>query len=511
MISTKTRHIAQSNRFAYTPTPPHHFDDALTQLSATRKRILRLREKVDIALQKAGIQNNIDKIQESLAVLSDDNGHAVLPYPISPIDLVLIWGAPQANLIKKISFSGIDINFHPDDFEISAKRFIDFFETECPDGLLKTRDLSEKIEKILGRKIDSLTNFKDSCLYQFIFDTTTATPLDNFTAQCLHHDFGYFPCAHFDGDRDTYGLVYDFYKRSFYTSIYMYSDVDAVYHSPLAALIDKLTDDSRYNTPCDEEFDLSDLSDAKLIRLFSRRERKMSGHNYYVDISDYISRLEKYTIAHFISAYLDANPTARRTIPQRERRRYNTGFFVPVAEEDKLREQYQGHYLFNRIFPITPIPLEKFGGSNHDDIDRFVVFVYELAYRSNGFNLPQSISDLNKILGPCANQNLAWSYCCNNLYAIAANMEKTGASLQDHVLKEINNTINELHSFALKMALGGNDGYAFIAATLLWNSHAGKNYRKLVLELLESLQNPTCPEFIKTMVKLPHLPDKYDR
>jgi hypothetical protein len=165
-------------------------------LTDIRSRLLGLREPIELALQSRDVPNNIDAIENALAALDEKNGRVALPMPISGLDLLLIWGAPQAKWIRSIVFKGLETKFNLDDFKIPSERFSSLYGVECPDGFLKTYDLVAKIDKFLGKGAElGFISFEQYGLSSYLFAENEPPANALILHKHGHHELNYVRCG----------------------------------------------------------------------------------------------------------------------------------------------------------------------------------------------------------------------------------------------------------------------------------------------------------------------------
>ncbi len=205
----------------------------LRYLAEVRSRLMGLREAIDTALQCKGLPNNIDAIQNALTKIDSKNGRLELPHLITPLDLVLIWGNPQAQWITGISLEGLEMKFNPADFKKQSERFFNLYETDCPAGFLKTHDLFLKINNFIRNQsvVDSIS-FYDFGLSCHLFQRNDPPPNALILHKYMDHELNYVPYAAYGSDAVTYGLMYDYYRRAFVTTVYHGDGGVSPYNNP---------------------------------------------------------------------------------------------------------------------------------------------------------------------------------------------------------------------------------------------------------------------------------------
>lgn len=502
-MSATTRSVSsmKSNRILLKPKIPRKGSRLLPYLADVRPRLLGLRESIDTALQSRGVPNNIDAIQNSLATLDDGNGILELPSPISRLDLLLIWGAPQAKWITSVVFKGLEIKFNPDDFKIPSERFYNLYGADCPDGFLKTYDLFAKIDKFLGSDLElGYISFSNYGLSAYLFGENDPPPNALILHKHGHHELNYVPYAAYGSDAVTYGLLYDYHRRTFFTTAYHGDGGVSPYDNPLEPFIRKFTGIWEYGSFNGLVGYYDAMDDAELINHLT-----IAGEFGY-EYDELLDQLKLHTVACFISAYFVENPTVKHTIPVNDKGRYKS--FFGVREREELQPQFPSSYLFSKTLPVTPIALDRFGGNDHIVIDDFVEFADCVAklhgdvHQKNRFNGIFSDDYYQELRELSIKKSLPLMLECDDLKAYLIKTRKFKKKDRADLFAMLDDVIGKINSFAMEMVRNGADGYGFVAAIIFWEHCQGGELSKMSLKLLDSLSESACPPFIKKTAAL---------
>lgn len=499
--STMIPNIAGKDRIKLEPEIPPEGKRLLQYLNSVMPRLLELRKSFEKALKGRKLPNNIDAIQKALSALDDNNGRLELPSPISRLDLLLIWGDPQARLIRSIVFSGLEIKFFPDDFKIPSARFFNLYDTECPEGFLKTFDLFEKIEKFLGNDLElGYISFSHYGLSSYLFNDNDPPQNALILHKHGHHELNYVPYAEYGSDAVTYGLMYDYYRKAFSTTVYHGDGCINPYDNPLEPFIEKFTEIWKYWSFNGLAGYYDDMEDAELINHLTVPGK----HGYKYD--GLLDQLKLHTVACFLGAYFEENATAKHTIPANDRSRYKN--FFRGKELEELQQQFPSSYIFRKTLPVTPIALDKFGGGDYAAIDDFVEFAESVAklhgdiHKKNPYREMFSEDNYDELRESFIEKPIPLMLECDDLrkYVIKTPIykKKDRAAL----FKLLDSTIEKIYSFAMEMTLKGNEGYGFVVALVFWEHCTDGGLSKMSLNLLNSLSESLCPAFIKKTAAL---------
>lgn len=466
----------------------------LRYLSEVRSRLVGLRESIDTALQSRGLPNNIDAIQNALIALDSGNGKLELPHLITPLELVLIWGNPQAQWITSITLKGLEMKFNPDDFKIPRERFFDMYGTDCPDGFLKTYDLFSKIDKFIGENsvLDSISfnNFGLSC---YLFRENDPPPNALILHKYGHHELNYVPYAAYGSDAVTYGLMYDYYQRAFFTTVYHGDGDVSPYNNPLEPVIDKIC-----NSASIDELGqyYNRMDDDELINILTNPEYLEYGHD----------ELKFHTISYFVGNFFVENPTLKYTIPVNDKGRYAK--FFGAKEREELQRKFPSSYLFSETFPVTPIALDRFGGADKIAINNFVEFVTCTVKLHREINKKNRLSEYfsdeyyQELRAFLIKKSSSLMLKCDDLSAYLINTKKYKKKDRIALFTLLDNVIRNINSLALDLIRTGVDGYGFVVAMIFWSNCMDGELSKFSSNLLNSLSESACPSFIKKTAAL---------
>ncbi len=502
------RHLDECDRIIVQPQQLDEQYPLYKHLTDVRARLLGLREAIEIKLVSRVIPNNIDAIENALAALDERNGRLELPMPISRLDLLLIWGAPQAKWITNIVFKGLETKFNPDDFRIPSERFLRLYGVDCPDGLLKTYDLFAKIDKFLGKGAElGFISFEQYGLSSYLFAENEPPANALILHKHGHHELNYVPYAAYGSDAVTYGLLYDYYRRSFLTTVYHGDGEVNAHDNPLKPFIKK------FHSPL-SSFPIElygETNDAELI------DRVTNVEFQYDWFDEFMHQLGLHTVACFLSAYFVENPTASQTIPMNDKGRYERCY--AVWERKALQVQFPSSYLFDGTMPVTPIALDRFGGDQTKVIDDFVDFVVAIAElhgethpRNEGYGLFDTVPQdaYKQLRASFREMSLPLLSKCGGLgeYVRATRVYRKRDRAVMFAL--LDGAVRKIESFAKRMIRNGAEGYGFVTAMILYDRCGRGRPSKVAARLLQSLSDAVCPEFIKKTAAL-HSVVRHDR
>lgn len=497
--SPPVRRSVRRDRIALKPKIPRNARQLFQYLADVRPRLLGLRQSFDAALQSKGVPNNIDAIQNALATLDDENGRLELPSPISRLDLLLIWGAPQAKWITGIVFKGLDIKFNPDDFKIPSKRFFNLYGVDCPDGFIKTYDLFAKIEKFLGKGVElGHISFSRYGLSSYLFGENNPPPNALILHKHGHHELNYVPYAAYGSDAVTYGLLYDYHRRKFFTTAYHGDGDVSPYDNPLEPFIRKFSEVGKYGKFERYVGCYDAIGDAELVN------NLVVGDDFKYD--EIIDLLKSHTIACFISSFLKENRTPKYAISENDRGRYKRFFWGKEREE--LQSQFPSSYLFCKTLPVTPIALDRFFGADYNAIDDLVEFsdcvakLHGDVHQKNRFNGIFSDGYYQGLRKLFVKKTLPLMLECDDLKAYLIKTKKYKKKDRAILFALLDNAIGKIYSFAMNMIKNGAEGYGFVVAIIFWEHCEGGELSKMSSILLDSLSESICPSFIKKTAAL---------
>ncbi len=469
------------------------------ELAIARSRLLKMRGVVDAALDSSRIQNNIDAIQRALKELDATNGRLELPYPISGLDLVLIWGAPESTCISSIVFENLDIQFRLDDFAIPRTRFLNLYGIECPDCLLMTFHLRERIEQFLGHGIElGYVSFEPFGLSTILLSQKDPPANALIFNKYGHHELNYVPYASYGSDAVTYGLLYDFYNGAFLTTAYHGDGEVSSYMNPLEPFVRKFAEPWKWLSARQLAGCFDSLAGDELVAALTDDD--------VCDRVDSLNALKNHTIACFIRAYLEVNPITSNSVPKDEQWRYES--FMLSSERDALQSKWSTAYLFRETMPVTPIPLSLFNCTEWRAVDNWTAFVTCLA------ELHAAVCPTAGLMGILADgryRNMrswfrerepACVFDGNELKQYIEPNPKYRKGGKNILFGLLDAEIQKVYSVAKDMARTGAEGYAFVAAITFWNHCVDGRLSRLAVELLGMVSEPLCPAFIKRTAEM---------
>lgn len=488
-------------------------------LSKLRSRIIGHGYIVDKVLAKNKVPNNIDYIQRSLSRLDNSRGRIKLPTPLSHFDLLLIWGAPQSKHIKEIIFEGIDVKYHKKEYTKIQNRFRSLYGADCPEGLLKAYDLIEKIKDVFIKedmfsRLDM--DFWAIGLSSFIFSDKKIPT----NALILHkhgdYELNYVPYSCGGEARRSNGLVYDYYRKGFYAAADRCECEIYSYPNPLQSFVNRIEDgwefDWEYNSGCE----WGDYIELRQIINHVLRES-----------DDAVKTLKRHTVSCFINSYLRNNPTPRDILPDVDRLRYRpyehcatrTRYKLTDREWGRLHKDFPSTFLFDKTFPITPIPLDILDTKDHELIRKRIKFVEELVKIRESVCTPKErrwhegytdniSSDCRKLKQHLQMLESIDMAICSKLrdYIDGDKFKETDKKLLEGM---IDSAVNEVYAYAKYKIKTGAEGYGFIIAHIFWMYCKHGKLSKLAVDLLDMLSDSVCPPLIKKTAKL-HAPVRDD-
>jgi len=399
----------------------------------------------------------------------------------------------------------LDLHFREDDFAHEKGRFVEAFGIECPDGLLKTYHLEDIINKLLASSV-SIENIS---FYRFgpldrLLSKEPLAPNALIINKYGHHELNYVSYAAYGSDAVTYGLLYDFHKKSFLTSACHGDGEVSSYGCILEPFVEKFSNTWQFFRPGSYAHYLEEVTDDELV------EYVVAGDGTW-GWDDDTNTLRDHTITHLIWSYLKINVTKIQVVDKDDVWRYKQYW----SDSERLSHESPSTFMFCGTIPATPLPMAMFQCDDRDAVANWSSFLDALAGLHENL-CPTSIyghifadDRYRQLRNWFSKHEPAGVFDGNKLREFVKGNPKFRKRDKPALYEMLSGEIEKQYLKALEMTSVGAEGYAFVMAMILWECCCDGSLSKMAVELLEGLSNSVCPEFIKKTARL-HAPVRHN-